>query len=289
MMEIFLAVKIECCKKIVVVPVDFIYKLDFVKTFNNSLNRNQKHLMYWSQDQNKEPNFDLPVSEQFNHSIDGCYYVKLLKAFRKFIKMCKSLVFEHKRFFFIKTIGNQEESFSFSQRRVFDPALYNERRLHEKPYPMTNAKRANVPKASTSKAIESSKPQRPKPYPTTNPTQANVPKATASKALTSKAIKSSKPAEKVQNKVPPQCASPPQSVHQAKRSQRLVTTDDVADVLIDTARSLPISTSDQDLLSSNDDVICLTPNVGRLKPFADFDVISGRYAFTIKKVYLFNL
>lgn len=83
MKEIFIAAKLECCKKILVVPVDFINELDFAKTFNNSLNRNQKHLMFWSENQEQMPDFSLPVSEQFNSSTEACFYVKLIKAFGK--------------------------------------------------------------------------------------------------------------------------------------------------------------------------------------------------------------
>lgn len=128
MSKILLAAKIESCKKIVVVPVNFIYGFDFVKTFNNSLNRNQKHLLFWSQNDKKEPNFNLAVSKVFNSSTDSCFHVKLLKAFSSKVDAAK-----------------------YSQRRVFEPALYNERRLHEKPYPMTNPTRPNVQKATKSK------------------------------------------------------------------------------------------------------------------------------------------
>lgn len=99
MKDIFLGVRIEGCKKIVVVPVNFIFELDFVKTFNNSLNRNQKHLMFWSENQKKEPNFSLPVSKQFNSSTDSCFHVKLLKAFSKCVKnlytTCSNIDFFH--------------------------------------------------------------------------------------------------------------------------------------------------------------------------------------------------
>lgn len=146
MSKILIAAKIESCKKIVVVPVNFIYGLGFVKSFNNSLNRNQKHLLFWSENDRKEPNFNLAVSKVFNSSTDACFHVKLLKAFN-----CKV------------------DAAKYSQRRVFESALYNERRLHEKPYPMTNPKRANVQKATKSKTngstIETAKtkdPEQPK-------------------------------------------------------------------------------------------------------------------------------
>lgn len=81
MNDLFLAAKLECCKKSVVVPANFICQLDNAKTFNNGINRNQLHLMFWSQNQNKTPNFNLPISVQFNSSIDACFEVKIQRAF----------------------------------------------------------------------------------------------------------------------------------------------------------------------------------------------------------------
>lgn len=86
MQDIFIAAKLQCSSKIVVLPVHFIHELDYVKTFNNRLNRNQIHLIFWSQDHNKEPDFNLPVSLRFNEKTDACFHVKLLQAFRKCIE-----------------------------------------------------------------------------------------------------------------------------------------------------------------------------------------------------------
>lgn len=94
MKELLLAVKLVCCKKTVVVPSDFIYMLDFVKTFNNSINRNQVHLMFWSQDKKKKPNFDLNISNQFNYSTDACFNVTISKAFGKIHKVdCSDVIY----------------------------------------------------------------------------------------------------------------------------------------------------------------------------------------------------
>lgn len=76
--------KIQKIQKLVAVPIKFIYKLDFAKSLNNRLNRNQVHLMFWSSDFKKEPNFDLPISQRFEHNIDSCFDVKFLRAFGKY-------------------------------------------------------------------------------------------------------------------------------------------------------------------------------------------------------------
>lgn len=80
-----LTIVAKICKlpKIVVVPLENIYKLDLVKPLNNRINRNQVHLMYWSNDHKKKPNFNLPISQQFDNSVESCYNVKLHKVFSK--------------------------------------------------------------------------------------------------------------------------------------------------------------------------------------------------------------
>lgn len=85
MKELLIAAKIFKCAKTVVVPVDYIYELNFAKTFNNGINRNQIHLMFYSNDPTKKPNFQLPVSDEFDASTDSCFDVKLLRAFCEYI------------------------------------------------------------------------------------------------------------------------------------------------------------------------------------------------------------
>lgn len=67
--------------KIVVVPLRNIHKFDLAKTLNYRINRNQTHLMFWSSDEKKEPNFSLPIPSRFVASVDSCFHVKLLKVF----------------------------------------------------------------------------------------------------------------------------------------------------------------------------------------------------------------
>lgn len=77
------------CRKVVAVPLRYVYKLNLAKSLNNRINRNQEHLMFWSSDFTKEPNFNLPVSDRFDKSGDACYMVKLLKVFGKFVNTLK--------------------------------------------------------------------------------------------------------------------------------------------------------------------------------------------------------
>lgn len=83
--NLLIVAKICDLKKLVAVPLKYINKLDLAKALNNRINRNQTHLLFWSKDPIKEPNFNIPVSQQFNRDSDSCYNVKLLKVFGKFI------------------------------------------------------------------------------------------------------------------------------------------------------------------------------------------------------------
>lgn len=85
MEKLIVVVKIIDHPTIVLVPLEYIYELNLAKTLNNRINRNQHHLMFWSADHTKEPNFDLPISHQFNPVIDACFNVKLLKVFGEFL------------------------------------------------------------------------------------------------------------------------------------------------------------------------------------------------------------
>lgn len=71
------------CRQKLAVPLRNIYKLNLAKSLNNRINRNQEHLMFWSSDLSKEPNFNLPIADQFDKSQDACFMVKLLKVFGK--------------------------------------------------------------------------------------------------------------------------------------------------------------------------------------------------------------
>lgn len=249
-MDTLIGAKILGCEIIVVVPLKFIHKLDLVKTLNNSVNHNQQHLMFWSEDQSKKPNFSLPISDRFSREVDSCHNVKLLKAFRKYAEslfanfilkcVCKIVV------------GNNEEWTKFTSRRCArrEPPLYNERRLREKPYPVQK------------------------------------------KVIVQGAQKPTKPPQKVTR----------QKEVEQKRSNRLATVDDLVDVLIDTPPNSPVSSSTHDevpidpptntqiMKSTCNDVICLSQAIHfqRHKPVANFDVVSGRYPFTVKEVYLFR-
>lgn len=79
--KLLVAAKICDVKKVIAVPMKYVYKFDIAKGLNNRINRNQVHLCFWSSDPEKEPRFDLPISNRFDRQVDSCFKVKLLKVF----------------------------------------------------------------------------------------------------------------------------------------------------------------------------------------------------------------
>lgn len=85
MSSLTIVAKICKYRKLICVPLHYIYMLDLAKSLNYRINRNQEHLCFWSNDLTNQPNFNLPISNHFDPSIDSCYKVRLLKVFRKLI------------------------------------------------------------------------------------------------------------------------------------------------------------------------------------------------------------
>lgn len=85
--NLYIVAKICNYPEIVVVPLRNIYRFDYAKSLNNRINRNQTHLLYWSPDETKNPDFNLPISNRFDASTDSCFNVKLLKVFGMYIKI----------------------------------------------------------------------------------------------------------------------------------------------------------------------------------------------------------
>lgn len=83
-MSLFLACYLSLQRQKVIIPANYVYKLNFAKTFNNRINRNQDHLIFYSNNLLDVPKFTLTTSEDFDEHQTGCYKARLLKAFGKF-------------------------------------------------------------------------------------------------------------------------------------------------------------------------------------------------------------
>lgn len=62
----------------------WIANFDWGKSINEGLNRNENHLIFFSQNLEKDADFSLPVYKgSFDPSVDRCYFGKLVRAFSK--------------------------------------------------------------------------------------------------------------------------------------------------------------------------------------------------------------
>lgn len=67
-----------------VIPDYWCDSFDLAKEINEGLNRNINHLIFYSPDLTKEPDFSLPVlKEKFDADKDRCYFGKIIRAFSK--------------------------------------------------------------------------------------------------------------------------------------------------------------------------------------------------------------
>lgn len=83
-MKLFYAAILIRSKKNVVIPSNWCETLDIAKTMNESLNRNESHVIFVSPDKNKEANFALNIDGQFDLTCDGCFWAKITKVFSKY-------------------------------------------------------------------------------------------------------------------------------------------------------------------------------------------------------------
>lgn len=72
-------------KKNVLIPDYWIANFNWEKSINEGLNRNENHLIFFSSDLAKDPDFSMPASKSsFDPTVDKCYFGKLVRAFSKF-------------------------------------------------------------------------------------------------------------------------------------------------------------------------------------------------------------
>lgn len=236
MANIYFVAKVWKHPNIIIVPLRYVYKLDLAKSLNNRINRNQKHVVFWSEDDTKEPNFNLPVSNRFDRSKDSCLKVKILKVF-----------------------SSHHSALNYAQRcRTVDPAVYNERRLYEKPYP------------ALPKTIRKKKQQQPK----------NLHRLQRQNAANQLNIAILNVSDRQSNPTNSEIMLTPPNSPQVPSTQVFDEHDDLVDggTIIDNQ-------------SRNEDVICLSErdNVEKHRPIKECDVISGRHSFdlTVSRHYQF--
>lgn len=250
MTNVYIVAKLWKRPNIVTIPLRYVLNLDLAKSLNNRINRNQKHVIFWSEDDSKEPNFNLPLSSEFNRSTDSCFEVKFLKVF-----------------------ANRESALIYANaRRQIDPAIYNTRRLREKPYPakhpgrilrnrrnkVTNSNRhgrQNIAKLSKIVRIINTPTSSPEMTPTavSNENDSNVNIDDGPSNMTNSVIMNT----------PPGSTTP------------ISDGDDAISEISCNNAAVPNDT--------NEDVICVSNEIHLTehRPIKECDVISGRHTFTL--------
>lgn len=68
-----------------VIPLKYILSLDIVQIYNRGISRTKRHVIYFYIDDTDEPNFRLPIRNDFNQNEPACYYTHILNVFGKII------------------------------------------------------------------------------------------------------------------------------------------------------------------------------------------------------------
>lgn len=83
--DLYLVVHLTGLNKNVLISNFWCDSFDWAKEINEGLNRNSNHLIFFSSDLKKEPDFTLPVlKEKFDANEDHCYFGKIIKVFSKY-------------------------------------------------------------------------------------------------------------------------------------------------------------------------------------------------------------
>lgn len=82
--DLYFAVFLTNHDKNVLIPDFWCNDFDLAGAINGILNKNKNHLIFFSPDINKYPDFTLPVRETLDLETDGCYFGKILRAFSEY-------------------------------------------------------------------------------------------------------------------------------------------------------------------------------------------------------------
>lgn len=84
MYDLYLVVHLNGLQKNVCVPDFWCDSFNLAQQINEGLNRNVNHLIFYSSDLTKEPDFSLPIlNGRFDDANDHCYFGKVIRTFSK--------------------------------------------------------------------------------------------------------------------------------------------------------------------------------------------------------------
>lgn len=66
-----------------VIPIKYVLSLDILQIYNRGISRTKKHIIYYSPDDDDEPNFQLAIKDDFEENVPACYKARILNVFGK--------------------------------------------------------------------------------------------------------------------------------------------------------------------------------------------------------------
>lgn len=77
------------------IPASWLQRINIIDCINNLNKRNEKKVIFYSNDEAKSPDFSLPITSQFDACNDACYFAYVLKAFET-REMCNDFLYKRR-------------------------------------------------------------------------------------------------------------------------------------------------------------------------------------------------
>lgn len=80
----FAVIILSKSKKKLVIPIKYVYSFDVTQSMNYGISHTKDHRVFYSKNFEGEPNFKLPLQDEFEEHKCACYQAKILHIFGKF-------------------------------------------------------------------------------------------------------------------------------------------------------------------------------------------------------------
>lgn len=81
----FACIVLENSKQKLVIPLKWIYSIDITQIMNYGISHTKQHVVFYCNDPDEEPNFRLPIQNDFDENQNACYYARVLHIFGEFL------------------------------------------------------------------------------------------------------------------------------------------------------------------------------------------------------------
>lgn len=69
----------EKCSKVKAIPAKFIKGFNPIRMANDAIDQSEIHIVFYNRDHNLNPDFTIPILENFDDTVSACYKAKLWK------------------------------------------------------------------------------------------------------------------------------------------------------------------------------------------------------------------